>query len=275
MGDRDGFEEAALLSSTAMKPHETPPEKIEKATTHFGYTAVDPDQKAGKVAEIFHSVASKYDLMNDLMSLGMHRWWKHFAITLGSFKRGQRVLDLAGGTGDLSRLITPIVGPQGLVILSDINESMLTVGRDRLLDEGSGHLIHYALADAESLPFAENSFDRVIMGFGLRNVTHKDRALAAIYQALKPGGSCLILEFSKPTTRGLTWLYDVYSFHLLPQLGEWVARDKKAYQYLVESIRMHPDQNTLKAMMETVGFEDCDVHNLSGGIVACHRGFKY
>jgi demethylmenaquinone methyltransferase/2-methoxy-6-polyprenyl-1,4-benzoquinol methylase len=249
--------------------------KDTQTTTHFGYETVEVNEKAGKVAEVFHSVASKYDLMNDLMSLGLHRIWKRYAINVAGFRPGHYVLDLAGGTGDLSALISPIVGRNGRVVLSDINESMLSLGRDRMLDEGHGEQVKSALADAQQLPFADNSFDRAIISFGLRNVTDKDQALKEMYRVLKPGGCALVLEFSKPTTPLLRKIYDTYSFHLLPKLGQLVAGDAKSYQYLVESIRMHPDQETLRSMMASQGFEDCQVDNLTGGIVACHRGYKY
>jgi demethylmenaquinone methyltransferase/2-methoxy-6-polyprenyl-1,4-benzoquinol methylase len=243
--------------------------------THFGFTEVDITEKAGRVANVFHSVAEKYDVMNDLMSLGVHRLWKKFAIDLLGVHRGQTVLDIAGGTGDLSAAISQKIGPTGKIILSDINSSMLSVGRDRMIDKGIVGNIDYALANAEILPFADNTFDRIIIGFGLRNVTDKDAALRSMFRVLKPGGRALVLEFSKPVLPGLKPIYDAYSFKILPWLGKTILNDADSYRYLAESIRMHPDQNTLKNMMQSAGFEKCDFHNLSGGIVAVHRGFKF
>ncbi len=243
-------------------------------TTHFGYKTVRAEDKAQKVAEVFHSVAAKYDLMNDLMSLGIHRLWKRFAIHLSGVRRGQQVLDIAGGTGDLAKVFSREVGPQGHVVLSDINESMLNVGRDRLLDAGCTN-VDFVLANAETLdPFADNSFDLLTISFGLRNVTDKDAALQSMFRVLKPGGRLLILEFSKPVFEPFSKLYDLYSFTALPFMGKLVANDAESYRYLAESIRMHPDQRTLKNMMENAGFVQCDYHNLTGGIVAVHRGFK-
>ena len=243
-------------------------------TTHFGYQTVRREEKAGKVAEVFHSVAAKYDLMNDLMSLGIHRLWKRFAIEMSGVRPGQRVLDIAGGTGDLARAFMREVGDQGQVILADINASMLSVGRDKLLDTGETR-IAFVQANAECLPFAPGSFDLITIAFGLRNVTDKDAALRSMYQSLKPGGRLLVLEFSKPVIEPLAKAYDAYSFSLLPMMGKLVANDADSYRYLAESIRMHPDQETLKGMMEQAGFERCDYHNLTGGIVALHRGFKF
>lgn len=244
-------------------------------TTHFGFEQVDVQEKAGKVAEVFHSVASKYDLMNDLMSMGLHRVWKRFAIGVLALRPGLKVLDLASGTGDIAALMSPIVGDDGQIIMSDINESMLSLGRDRMLDKGLSHNIDFALANAEDLPFADNSFDRITIGFGLRNVTDKAKALRSMHRVLKPGGRCLVLEFSKPKSTVLNKIYDQYSFNLLPKIGKMVANDAESYQYLAESIRMHPNQADLADMMRQSGFEDVDYHNLTGGIVACHRGFKY
>ncbi len=244
-------------------------------TTHFGYQRVAADEKARKVAGVFDSVAGKYDLMNDLMSLGAHRWWKRFAVSVSGVRAGERVLDLAGGTGDLSSRLLPRVGSKGLVVLSDINATMLAEGRRRLIDEGALGNIAYAQADAEQLPFPDNTFDCVIIGFGLRNVTHKERALAAMYRALKPGGRAIILEFSHPVAPGLKPVYDLYSFTVLPVLGKLVADDAASYRYLAESIRMHPDQETLLRMLEAAGFERCQYFNLTGGIVAVHRGYKF
>lgn len=244
-------------------------------TTHFGYQTVDARDKARKVAGVFDSVASRYDVMNDLMSLGVHRLWKRFAVDLCGIRPGNRVLDLAGGTGDLSSRLLPLVGPKGRVVLSDINASMLQEGRKRLVDEGAVGNISYVQADAEQLPFPDGTFDCVTIGFGLRNVTRKERAMAAMYQALKPGGRLVILEFSHPVAPGLKPAYDLYSFAILPILGKLVAGDAASYRYLAESIRMHPDQETLLRMMEDAGFERCQYFNLSGGIVAVHRGYKF
>ncbi|MEJ2513780.1 MAG: bifunctional demethylmenaquinone methyltransferase/2-methoxy-6-polyprenyl-1,4-benzoquinol methylase UbiE [Gammaproteobacteria bacterium] len=245
-------------------------------TTHFGYQEVPRGEKARRVRGVFDSVADRYDLMNDLMSLGVHRFWKRYAIEKAALRPGQRVLDLAGGTGDLAGLMAPKVSPGGGVVLSDINESMLRRGRERLLDAGfAGDRVTYCLADAEKLPFADGSFDVVTIAFGLRNVTDKDAALASMYRVLKPGGQLLILEFSRPVAPGLAPLYDLYSFRVLPALGQAVAGDAASYRYLAESIRMHPDQETLQSMMEGAGFEGCRYHNLTGGIVALHRGWHY
>ena len=243
--------------------------------THFGFETVPLRLKAKKVAEVFHSVAPKYDLMNDLMSLGVHRLWKRFAVSSMGLHAGHHVLDLAGGTGDLSRLISPLVGDKGLVVLADINEAMLQVGRDRLLDQGIFHNIRLAQVNAEQLSFADNYFDRIIIGFGLRNVTDKAAALKSMYQSLKPGGRVFVLEFSKPSSTLLQKIYDQYSFKILPKLGEWIAQDEKSYRYLAESIRMHPEQESLCHMMKQAGFEKCDYLNLCGGIVAIHRGYKF
>jgi demethylmenaquinone methyltransferase/2-methoxy-6-polyprenyl-1,4-benzoquinol methylase len=243
-------------------------------TTHFGYKTVNADDKASMVRGVFDSVASKYDVMNDLMSFGVHRLWKRSAIELAGVRKGQRILDLASGTGDLADRFAGLVGPEGLVIMSDINAAMLNVGRDRMIDRGHAGNLQYTQINAEKLPVADNSLDLITIAFGLRNVTDKDAALRSMYRALKPGGRALVLEFSKPTNKPLEKLYDAYSFSLLPKMGKLVANDAESYQYLAESIRMHPDQETLKGMMETAGFERCDVHNLTGGIVAIHRGFK-
>lgn len=243
-------------------------------STHFGFRTVDSGEKAGLVRGVFDSVASRYDVMNDLMSLGVHRLWKRFAIELAGVRPGQRVLDLASGTGDLADRFADLVGPDGLVLMTDINAAMLGVGRDRMVDRGHAGNLAYAQVNAEALPFPEDTFDLVTIAFGLRNVTHKEKALAAMYQALRPGGRALVLEFSKPLNKPLEKLYDLYSFHILPRIGELVAKDAESYRYLAESIRMHPDQETLKGMMEQAGFDRCDVHNMTGGIVAVHRGFK-
>ena len=243
--------------------------------THFGYKTVKADEKANLVADVFHSVANSYDLMNDLMSLGVHRLWKRYAIGLSGVREGHHVLDLAGGTGDLAALMAPKVGKTGKIILSDINDSMLKVGRDRMADRGFISNIEYVQANAESLPFDDKQFDCVTIAFGLRNVTDKDAALRSIFRVLKPGGRLLVLEFSKPTNSLLEKVYDAYSFKVLPKIGELITNDAESYQYLAESIRMHPDQQTLKEMILDAGFEQCDVHNLSGGIVALHRGFRF
>lgn len=244
-------------------------------TTHFGYREVPENEKANLVAEVFRSVAPKYDLMNDLMSMGMHRLWKRFAITQAALRPGQQVLDVASGTGDLAKAFAKIVGPTGKVIMTDINEAMLQVGRERLEDAGIVGNLECVLADAEKLPFPDNHVDLVTISFGLRNVTDKAAALKSMYRVLKPGGKLLILEFSKPPSPLLNKLYDLYSFNVIPKMGELVTNDKDSYQYLVESIRMHPDQETLKGMMEEAGFEDVGYFNLNGGIVALHKGYKY
>jgi demethylmenaquinone methyltransferase/2-methoxy-6-polyprenyl-1,4-benzoquinol methylase len=240
--------------------------------THFGFKTVDESEKAGKVAEVFHSVAKKYDVMNDLMSGGMHRVWKHFTLNTAGVKSGDKVLDIAGGTGDLSRGWVQRVGKSGEVWLTDINSSMLTVGRDRLLDEGI--VLPVALADGEKLPFPDNYFNLVSVAFGLRNMTHKDAALKEMHRVLKPGGKLLVLEFSK-VWKPLSPFYDLYSFKALPIMGKLVANDAESYQYLAESIRMHPDQETLKQMMLDAGFGKVDYHNLSAGVVALHKGYKF
>ncbi len=245
------------------------------ATTHFGYKTIAADDKEQLVAGVFHSVAAKYDLMNDLMSFGIHRLWKRFAVDCSGVRAGQKVLDLAGGTGDLCARFSRIVGDSGEVVLADINDSMLKVGRDKLRNMGLVNNISYVQANAEALPFPDNHFDLVTIGFGLRNVTDKEKALASMYRVLKPGGRLLVLEFSKPVNPVMGKLYDVYSFSILPKLGQLVAEDSDSYQYLAESIRMHPDQDTLKGMMEDVGFEDVSYYNLTQGVVALHRGFKF
>ena len=243
-------------------------------TTHFGFQQVPTGEKARRVAEVFDSVASRYDLMNDLMSLGVHRLWKRFAVERAGVRPGQRVLDLAGGSGDLAARFAQQVGETGEVVLADINASMLEQGRARLVDRGIVGNVRFVQANAERLPFPEHHFDCITIGFGLRNVTDKDAALRSMYRVLKPGGRALVLEFSKPVAPGLQPLYDLYSFKVLPLLGRLVANDESSYRYLAESIRMHPDQETLKGMMEQAGFARCEYFNLSGGIVAVHRGYK-
>ena len=241
----------------------------------FGFEQVPEEEKAERVAGVFHSVAGKYDLMNDLMSFGIHRIWKHFAIKVLQLRPGMNVLDLAGGTGDLTAKISPKVGESGKVVLADINDSMLKVGRDKLLDQGIFSNVEFVLANAETLPFAEDYFDREIIGFGLRNVTDKAKALRSMYRCLKPGGKCMVLEFSKPNVTLLEKFYDFYSFKLLPKIGKKIANDEDSYRYLAESIRMHPPQEELKQMMLDAGFEDVRYDNLTGGIVAVHVGYKY
>lgn len=240
--------------------------------THFGYQTVQESEKAGKVAEVFHSVAKNYDIMNDVMSGGLHRVWKHFTIHTARLPKGGKVLDIAGGTGDLSRGWAKRVGKNGEVWLTDINSSMLGVGRDRLLNEGL--VLPVAVCDAEKLPFPDHYFDLVSVSFGLRNMTHKDTALREMHRVLKPGGTLLVLEFSK-VAKPLAPAYDLYSFKLLPLMGKLIAKDADSYQYLAESIRMHPDQETLKQMMLDAGFDSVDYHNMTAGVVALHKGVKY
>ena len=240
-------------------------------TTHFGFKTVDESEKQRKVGEVFHSVASNYDLMNDVMSAGMHRGWKRFAVDISGVKVGDSVLDIAGGSGDLSKLFAKKVGMEGSVTLTDINASMLAVGRDRMIDAGLN--VPAMQCNAEALPFADSSFDCVIVAFGLRNMTHKDVALKEMQRVLKVGGRLLVLEFSK-VWQPLEKLYDVYSFKLLPLMGKLLAKDAESYQYLAESIRMHPDQETLKQMMIDVGLGKVDYYNLSAGVVALHKGYK-
>ena len=241
-------------------------------TTHFGYQTVPEQDKVRKVAEVFHSVAPKYDVMNDLMSAGMHRLWKAFTIAQAGVRPGFKVLDIAGGTGDLAKAFTEKAGPTGEVWLTDINESMLRVGRDRLLNHGI--VSPSLLCDAEKLPFPNNYFDRVAVAFGLRNMTHKDAALSEMRRVLKPGGKLLVLEFSK-VWEPLKKPYDIYSFSVLPWLGQTIANDADSYRYLAESIRMHPDQETLKRMMQQAGLERVEYFNLTAGVAALHTGIKY
>ena len=244
------------------------------AFTHFGFSKVKREQKASKVADVFHSVAARYDIMNDVMSGGIHRIWKAFTIESSGVREGDQVLDIAGGTGDLSAKFSKIVGEEGRVILSDINESMLRVGRDKMIDLGHADNMAFVQADAQTLPFPDNSFDCISIAFGLRNVTDKDQALASMHRILKPGGRLLILEFSKPKNALLEKAYDEYSFRLLPLMGKVIADDEDSYRYLAESIRMHPDQETLKNMVEQAGFESCEFKNFTGGIVALHSATK-
>ncbi|MBH2980906.1 bifunctional demethylmenaquinone methyltransferase/2-methoxy-6-polyprenyl-1,4-benzoquinol methylase UbiE [Serratia marcescens] len=244
-------------------------------TTDFGFRTVARDEKQAMVADVFHSVAAKYDVMNDLMSFGIHHIWKRFTIDCSGVRRGQRVLDLAGGTGDLAAKFSRMVGEQGQVVLADINDSMLKMGREKLRDRGIVGNINYVQANAEALPFPDNYFDCITISFGLRNVTDKDKALRSMFRVLKPGGRLLVLEFSKPLLAPLSKAYDAYSFHVLPKIGELVVKDPDSYRYLAESIRMHPDQETLKGMMGNAGFENVTYFNLTGGIVALHRGFKF
>ena len=243
--------------------------------THFGYTDVPEDEKAGLVRGVFSSVASRYDVMNDLMSMGIHRLWKRYTIDCSGVRAGHKVLDIAGGTGDLTLRFSRLVGSTGQVILADINDSMLKVGRDKLANKGVVGNVKFAQANAESLPFADNTFDCITIAFGLRNVTDKDAALKSMYRVLKPGGRLLILEFSKPESECLSTIYDQYSFRLLPFMGQIIANDAESYRYLAESIRMHPDQETLKAMMDNAGFEQTTFKNLTGGVVALHKGYKF
>ena len=243
-------------------------------TTHFGYETVDVDEKAERVRGVFDSVANRYDIMNDLMSFGVHRLWKHIAIDLAAVRNGQQVLDLASGTGDLAARFATLVGPQGKVVMSDINAAMLEEGRKRMIDSGHVGNVEYMQIDAENIPFADNSFHCITIAFGLRNVTDKDQALREMLRVLKPGGRALVLEFSHPGSKPLSKLYDLFSFKALPLIGKLVTNDADSYRYLAESIRMHPDQESLLQMMQNAGFERCDYHNLTGGIVAIHRGFK-
>jgi demethylmenaquinone methyltransferase/2-methoxy-6-polyprenyl-1,4-benzoquinol methylase len=243
--------------------------------THFGYKSVELDKKADLVASVFHSVAAKYDIMNDVMSFGIHRLWKRFTIETAAARPGMKVLDLAGGTGDLTAKFSQIVGEQGQVVLADINDSMLKVGRAKLRDKGIVNNVSYVQANAEALPFPDNHFDIITIAFGLRNVTDKDAALRSMHRVLKPGGKLLVLEFSKPQHKVMRKAYDLYSFKILPKMGELITKDAESYEYLAESIRMHPDQDTLKDMMIQAGFEQVDYTNMTDGIVALHRGYKF
>jgi demethylmenaquinone methyltransferase/2-methoxy-6-polyprenyl-1,4-benzoquinol methylase len=246
----------------------------EQQTTHFGFRDVPVGEKQKLVGRVFTSVADKYDLMNDLMSFGVHRLWKRHFVAVSGVREGDRVLDLAGGTGDIAALLKPVVGERGEIVVGDINAAMLGVGRDRLTDRGLVQGLRWAQMNAEALPFPDASFDAVTIAFGLRNVTDKDAALAEMQRVLKPGGRCLVLEFSRVKSEAFGKLYDFHSFKVLPRLGQLIAGDADSYQYLAESIRKHPDQETLKGMMETAGFGHVEVRNLTGGIVAIHRGYK-
>ncbi len=243
--------------------------------THFGFKTVDTNKKQSLVANVFNSVAQKYDIMNDVMSMGIHRVWKFITVEMSGVRPGHRVLDLAGGTGDLTAKFSKLVGETGEVVLSDINDAMLSVGRDKLINKGLVNNIRYVQANAEMLPFPDNHFNAITIGFGLRNVTDKAKALKEMHRVLKPGGRLLVLEFSKPENEALAKVYDWYSFNLLPKMGQLITQDAESYQYLAESIRMHPDQETLKQMMHDAGFDEVDYQNMTGGIVALHRGFKY
>ena len=243
-------------------------------TTHFGFEEVAAGEKRDRVGAVFESVAERYDVMNDLMSLGLHRAWKQFAVEVARVRPGARVLDLAGGTGDLTARLAPRVGAHGSVVLADVNRAMLVRGRTRLIDRGIAGNVHYARCDAERLPFPDGGFDRVLIGFGLRNVTHQGRALREMYRVLRPSGMLLVLEFSHLTVPALERAYDLYSFSVLPALGRMVAGDADSYRYLAESIRRHPDQAALLAAMREAGFERVECHNLTCGIVAVHRGYR-
>jgi len=248
---------------------------MESDTTHFGYKRVAVDEKVEHVKEVFDSVADKYDLMNDVMSFGIHRAWKYYTQTMANVRPGQRILDVASGSGYLAKLFSKKLGRHGQLILTDINQAMLRRGKAQMTDAGIVDNVNYIIADAECLPFQSNYFDLISIAFGLRNVTRKERALQSMYRLLKPGGKLMILEFSKPTLPGLSQVYDAYSFHLMPLLGKWIANDEDSYRYLAESIRMHPDQDSLKSMILEAGFDDCCYHNLTGGITALHIAHKY
>ena len=247
---------------------------MSKKETHFGYKTVDENAKEGMVAGVFDSVASKYDVMNDLMSAGLHRLWKRYTIDQAAVKPGHVVLDLAGGTGDIAKLMVPRVGSEGRVIIADINDAMLIEGRNRLIDDGIAGNVHYLQVNAEHLPFADGEFNCVTIAFGLRNVTDKQKALLEMFRVLDVGGRVMILEFSHPTVPVLQTVYDAYSFKVMPVIGRLVAKDADSYRYLAESIRMHPDQDTLQGMLEAAGFERCAYHNLTGGVVAIHSGYR-
>lgn len=264
-----------IMMSSHDQNHPINNDTSDEKTTHFGFQTVEKNEKESKVASVFHSVAQQYDVMNDLMSFGIHRLWKRFTIDASGVRPGNKVLDLAGGTGDLTAKFSQLVGREGKVILADINSSMLNVGRDKLRDLGLVQNIEYVQANAQYLPFEDNTFDIITIAFGLRNVTDKDMALRSMYRVLKPGGRLLVLEFSKPEHELVNKAYDFYSFNILPKIGELVAKDGDSYQYLAESIRMHPDQETLKTMMDAAGFEQTSFKNLTGGVVALHKGYKF
>jgi demethylmenaquinone methyltransferase/2-methoxy-6-polyprenyl-1,4-benzoquinol methylase len=264
-----------IMMSSHDQNHPINNDSSDEKTTHFGFQTVEKNEKESKVASVFHSVAQQYDVMNDLMSFGIHRLWKRFTIDASGVRPGNKVLDLAGGTGDLTAKFSQLVGREGKVILADINSSMLNVGRDKLRDLGLVQNIEYVQANAQYLPFEDNTFDIITIAFGLRNVTDKDMALRSMYRVLKPGGRLLVLEFSKPEHELVNKAYDFYSFNILPKIGELVAKDGDSYQYLAESIRMHPDQETLKTMMDAAGFEQTSFKNLTGGVVALHKGYKF
>jgi demethylmenaquinone methyltransferase/2-methoxy-6-polyprenyl-1,4-benzoquinol methylase len=264
-----------IMMSSHDQNHPINNDNSDENTTHFGFQTVEKNEKESKVASVFHSVAQQYDVMNDLMSFGIHRLWKRFTIDASGVRPGNKVLDLAGGTGDLTAKFSQLVGREGKVILADINSSMLNVGRDKLRDRGLVQNIEYVQANAQYLPFEDNTFDIITIAFGLRNVTDKDMALRSMYRVLKPGGRLLVLEFSKPEHELVNKAYDFYSFNILPKIGELVAKDGDSYQYLAESIRMHPDQETLKTMMDAAGFEQTSFKNLTGGVVALHKGYKF
>ena len=253
----------------------TPQQQPDQETIDFGYQQVPRNEKKKRVAGVFDSVASKYDFMNDMMSMGIHRLWKKFTIELSGARPGQRILDIAGGTGDLTMQFSRLVGETGEVVLADINASMLTVGRDRLLDRGYAGNIRFVQANAEQLPFPDHYFDVITIAFGLRNVTDKDKALRDMTRILKPGGRLLVLEFSKPTNPVMSKVYDAYSFSALPMMGKLFAGDSESYRYLAESIRMHPDQETLKGMMEAAGLDEVEYHNMTSGVAALHLGIKH
>ncbi|WP_076416017.1 bifunctional demethylmenaquinone methyltransferase/2-methoxy-6-polyprenyl-1,4-benzoquinol methylase UbiE [Shewanella sp. UCD-KL12] len=244
-------------------------------STHFGYKTVETEQKADMVAGVFHSVAAKYDIMNDVMSFGIHRMWKRFTIESAGARPGMKVLDLAGGTGDLTAKFSHLVGDRGQVTLADINDSMLKVGREKLRDKGIVGNVNYVQANAEALPFPDNHFDIITIAFGLRNVTDKDAAISSMLRVLKPGGKLLVLEFSKPKHEVMRKIYDLYSFKVMPKMGALITQDADSYEYLAESIRMHPDQETLKGMMQTAGFEQVEYTNMTDGVVALHKGYKF
>lgn len=247
----------------------------DKEKIDFGYETIDKDEKEERVAEVFHSVASKYDVMNDVMSMGVHRLWKRTMIELTGARKGQTALDLAGGTGEIAMKVAKRVGDEGHVVLSDINSSMLEEGRKRVINSGFGGMISFKLINAEEIPFPDNTFDLVTISFGLRNVTDKLKALKEMRRVTKPGGRTVVMEFSKPVAPGLAPIYDFYSFKALPLMGKIIANDEDSYRYLAESIRMHPDQETMKAMMLEAGFDEVEYKNLTGGIVAIHRGFVF